>query len=644
MSTRASRHASDRPRRGSPWRRGALLAVVVAAGLGLRAHGVARTPLSLDEAESALNALTILERGVPVGVYAGQPLFENTLLRPWPESLEYEFRDLSYSDRGLAVYHGWMPLYAQALSFALAGVSPDPAPVADAAPRPRHDEAEQRRRTLAARAPALVFAALFILAAWLAGRAMLGHDAALAAAALAAFTPPCVRVGAQARYYSATLLLSTLCCLALWRLGQRGRRRDAALLALALVLLFHTHPVTAAGACAVAALWLPVTLGRRAVAPLALVGGLTALGAVPWLVLTGALDALPRVPAARDLLTLEDARGYLVGRPCLVALVVAAAATPLLARAPGAAARGAARVARPAGLLALWIVAVGAAFVALAPAPSFYLWRLTLGFGGPALVLAALLACGAARAAGLPRLVPALVLGALALAPTACALAAARPDDEGLRSALEHLRRADLAPGARLYATPDQHLRLTLYAGVPVQSIAPVRREFLDEHPGEVVLIDGCPPRIGVDPALIEEAAREEGRPVSPAAARAWSQTLRDRLMREDVAASAASVTPPLGPLAPHLLRAVERARAGAAPPPGADLRWQNPAMYRGYEATSRRRAWQVFAYRFVHPDRRTDAHANYAGRLRQARATVLPPGWVVYHAPARQPVRRSSP
>ncbi|MBX3471777.1 MAG: hypothetical protein KF878_33390 [Planctomycetes bacterium] len=638
-----SRRASCLPSRGARWRRGALLAAVVAAGLGLRAHGVARTPLSLDEAESALNALTILERGVPVGVYAGQPLYENTLLRPWPESLEYEFRDLSYSDRGLAVYHGWLPLYAQALSFALAGVSPDPAPAADAVPRPRHDEAEVQRRTVAARAPALVFSALFIVAAWLAGRAMLGPDAALAAAALAAFAGPCVRVGAQARYYSATLLLSTACCLAIWRLGQRGRRRDAALLALALVLLFHTHAMTAAAACAVAALWLPLTLGRRAVGRLALVAALTGLGVVPWLLLTGALDALPRVPAARDLLTLEDARDYLLGRPGLVNLVVAAAATPVLARASWGGARVAARAARPAALLALWIVAAGVAFVALAPAPSFYLWRLTLGFGGPALVLAALLACAAGRAAGLPRVIPALVLGALALVGTARALAAARPDDGGLGLALAHLRQADLAPGARLYATPDQHLRLTLYAGVPVQSIAPVRREFLDDHPGEVVLLDGCPTRIGVDPALIEEAAREDGRSVSPAAARAWSQALRDRLMREDAAAAAASITPPLEPLAPYLVRALERARAGARPLPGADLHWQNPAMYRGHEATSRRRAWQVFCYRFVDPDRRSDAHANYARRLREARATVLPSGWVVYQAPARQPVRRSA-
>jgi hypothetical protein len=46
-----------------------------------------------DEAESALNALTIVADGVPGDRHMGLPLYENTLVRPWPESVEYEFRD-----------------------------------------------------------------------------------------------------------------------------------------------------------------------------------------------------------------------------------------------------------------------------------------------------------------------------------------------------------------------------------------------------------------------------------------------------------------------------------------------------------------------------------------------------------------------
>lgn len=623
----------------SPWSTRAVLAATLLGGVAVRAVDLAGAPLTTDEAETAINALTIVDTGLPRDRYAGQPVFENTLVRPWPGSAEYEFRDLSYSDRGLAVYHGWLPLYATAASLAAAGVTPDPAPRPDDGARPRHGRDEMVRRTLAARAPSVLFGALFILAAWGTGRAALGRDAGLTAAALAAFAWPCVRVARQARYYSATLAVSTLCCLAVWRLGQRGRARDAALLALALVLLFHTHAVTFAGACAVSAVWLPLRLRGRpgAARALGVLVGLTGLGVAPWLVLTGALEALPAAPAARDLLTAGDALDYVRYHGGLLGLLSVAGLGLLGARS----ARLAARLSRPAAVLGLWVTAVAAAFVALAPAASFYLWRSALGLAGPTVALAAALGCAAARALRLPRWTPLLAAPPL-LAHTALSLAAAAPWAPVLE-AVQHLRDAALAPAARLYASPDQHLALTLYTGLPVQSIAPVRREFLDAHPGEVVYIDAAAPSVGVDPAVIEASARAAGVQVSPAEAAALSRRLRSRLLREDVARAAASVTPALEPLPAFLTDALRRARGLAGPRPGQDLRWQNPAIYRGHETHTRRGAWQAFFYRFVDPVRRAD-DANYAARVRDARATVLPSGWVVYHSPPRTPERRSAP
>ena len=84
----------------------------MALTLALRARNLGWPPLWADEAESAINALTIVAEGLPTDHHLGLPIYENTLVRPWPESAEYEFRDISYSDRGLAVYHGWIPLYA----------------------------------------------------------------------------------------------------------------------------------------------------------------------------------------------------------------------------------------------------------------------------------------------------------------------------------------------------------------------------------------------------------------------------------------------------------------------------------------------------------------------------------------------------
>ena len=100
---------------------GALLfAALLILGVGLRLRYLDDGALFIDEAESSINALTILEHGYPSDTYMGLPMYENTLTHPWPESREYEFRDSSYSTRGMAIYHGWLPLYAIAASM-LAG-------------------------------------------------------------------------------------------------------------------------------------------------------------------------------------------------------------------------------------------------------------------------------------------------------------------------------------------------------------------------------------------------------------------------------------------------------------------------------------------------------------------------------------------
>src|SRR3954447_8506050 len=88
------------------------LLILLLAGLCLRLFSIDRVPMWVDEAESAINPLTILQHAVPTGSYLGLPVYENTLLAPWPESKEYRYKDISYSRNGLALYHGWFPLYA----------------------------------------------------------------------------------------------------------------------------------------------------------------------------------------------------------------------------------------------------------------------------------------------------------------------------------------------------------------------------------------------------------------------------------------------------------------------------------------------------------------------------------------------------
>ena len=63
-------------------RRTAGLLALVVLGVALRVLSALSQPLWVDEAESAVNALTIHEHGLPVDRYLGLPIYENTLSRP----------------------------------------------------------------------------------------------------------------------------------------------------------------------------------------------------------------------------------------------------------------------------------------------------------------------------------------------------------------------------------------------------------------------------------------------------------------------------------------------------------------------------------------------------------------------------------
>lgn len=82
------------------------VAVIVCLGLWLRVSWMNQSALWCDEAESSIHALSIIGTGVPGWKYVDLPIFENTLTNPWDDSEEYEFRDSTYSDPGVVVYHG----------------------------------------------------------------------------------------------------------------------------------------------------------------------------------------------------------------------------------------------------------------------------------------------------------------------------------------------------------------------------------------------------------------------------------------------------------------------------------------------------------------------------------------------------------
>ncbi len=635
------------PGRALPAWETALLAAVIFYGTALRAWDLGATPFWVDEAESAINALTILQHGLPVDHYLDQPICENTLLRPWPEHPEYEFKDVSYSDRGLDVYHGWLPLYAIAASFALCDVKPDDDPAALGV---RHSAEELRRRTWAGRLPGVLFGGVFLLAVFAAGRELYGREAAWAAVAAAAVCTPAVEFARQARYYSPTLALAACCALLLALMLRRGRWRDFLFGAVALVLLFHTHIVSSLAVGAAGALAAP-RLARhpRGAARLAAFAAVVATGTVSWVVFTGFAAATAHHPRARSLLTATDLRDFVAALgpfPPLAALTVAwlLAGRPLRGRLPDRLLRPFADHAGAFLLLAAWAVIGLFAFVLGAPAVSYFYGRLVLTVFVPGLLFGALLCAAAARALA-PRhaclLAPALLVGLLAAAGQA-RFWPASPGDSNAFDIVEELRAWDWRPGTRVYATPNHHLLLTFYCGMPVQSVAPVRKSFLDAYAGPILIVEAGPRYEPLTGDEIRQALAAAGRFLSDAEAREWERRLTSHLTRAELCGRVAEVRPGPEALSADFDALPALQRRKTAQMVAAWVRTTGNPMFKGYSPADNH-WWQIFYYRFVNPEARTGAGLNYADRVRDARAHVLPQGWVFYDCPARKAALRQS-
>jgi hypothetical protein len=627
-----------------------LLGLVLVWALGLRAWRLDGSLFTVDEAESTINALTILAEGVPVGRYLGQPIFENTLTEPWPESPEYEFRDVSYSSRGFAIYHGWLPLYSIAAALRAAGIEPDRP---DAAPGVTRSAEDVKRVTRAARAPAILFGMALLVLLFRMGDELYGRDAAWGALLCGAFSLGVVDLARQARYYSLLVLLSTACCLAAWRVYRHGRWRDYLAAALALALLFHTHAVGFLIACAALAGVLPLALRRPGSLPRSLACGALLLAlTLPWILYTGFLEVAGKAPRAWPYLAFPEDLLAFLGLRWPIALLLIGASLAFLAADLGERwlPEGFTRpfLARRAELRFLigWLVLAYLVFTGLTPAASYSLDRMTLAMLGPGIVLAASLVAALARSA-LPN-PPTALAGVLLAAYLALfgnldplRLEAGRPPYK--QEALEFLRRYPLQPDTRLYATPNFHLLLSVYTGLPVQSVAPVRKSFLDAHPGEILLIEVIPFRPPTA-KMVRDAAWRDGIRLGNDEAQELAWLVTSRAVRERLSGKVAELNPPLeSDRLPDYLRPLVEGQ-----PSYTQERFQEenpvrafPAMFRGFEVADWATWWPVFFYRFVGPEQRMGAGANYRERLADASATVLPSGATVYRSPARAAPRR---
>ncbi len=607
---------------------------VIAAGTAVRMRYLDASPFWVDEAESSINALTILQNGYPTDSYLGMPIYENTYLRAWPESSEYEFRDSSYSENHFAIYHGWLPLYSIAGSFALLGIRPD---VADASRSPKHTLAEEKRRTKAGRLPGVLFGSLFLLALFVGGRVFYGRDAGWAALILGSVNPYHIELSRQARYYSAQLTLTTACCIVLWLLVREGKWKHVYLVAVCFILLFHTHLLSFLTAVIMFVLLTPFIIRRNSdwVRKISAVAALVAIGTVPWIIITEFYRDQSRIPRAWTLLNLPvDLFRYPPIK--MWALVIGTMIAMLSAWIVLLNPRVSYRISSPFRqlwpvllFLAGWGICGYAVFLTCMPAVSFTNTRLNLSYWGPLFLLGSAMSAAVARALA-PRIsiiVSPAVMFLLYMSGGHNLEFVKPPGGYGwptYTAIFNELSARGVDSKTKIYAAPNDHLTLTFYSGLPIQDITPVRKSFLDSYRGNIVYID---PRISVytgllTPERVQEAAFRYGQTMSRHTAERWSLLLSTRHYRETMTQIIDPGETPeletLPPFAQELLIAQDSEVESVFSNFGYEL------VTRGFKISDWSDWCRVLKYRYVDPESRRGIRANYADRFRGAGAVIL--------------------
>jgi hypothetical protein len=629
-----------------------IFCVLLACAFLFRLWNVDRKPFWEDEAESSINALTILQHGYPSDHYQGIPIFENTLVHESPQDPEYEFKDVSYSDRGVAIYHGWLPLYAIAASFAVSGRGPD-GPPADL--HVRYTPEENRRRTRIARMPSVLLSMVFIVVAFVGGRILCGPEAAWMAAALGAFHNTAIDMSAQARYYQAEVTVGTCCCLMLWLMLTRASWKDYLLGGLTFILLFHVHIIAFVAAGIVCAVLLPWQLrGEPArLKKLLAFGAIVAAGIVPWLLLSGFLRERRYIPGAAQIVTLDDVVTivkdravffvfYLVVLGLMIGRRYYRLRFPRLAESLG---RSQAAVL----FLSLWVLVSYLVFLFLIPAASLAWSRYYYVFWGPGILLLAVLIGALLRP--MPRKTELGAVIALCFILSSLEVyyvmhpgtsdAFDWKSVDNFNASLESLR---LDADTKLYATPNHHLVACFYSGLPFQSVAPVRKQFLQSYSGPILIAER---RVGLEasgltdglrPGDLEKMAVASGRSLSSSEAMRLSESLRSLAVRQSLLGKVKDVVPPIEPVPDFVKDAYEQymeSRTAKIPDP--QLALDVEPVLRGFQATSWDEWWQVFFYRFVDVSKHRGVNLNYLPLLPSARAFVVPDSvWVVYLRPRR--------
>jgi len=297
--------------------------------------------------------------------------------------------------------------------------------------------------------------------------------------------------------------------------------------------------------------------------------------------------------------------------------------------------------------LSAWILLGFFMFMLLIPAASLFFPRLYLGAVGPGIIFGAMLFAGVGRAVGnkVAVCIACLSFVAFAYGNTQAGYWWQRNKVGQVRLAalLDEMRDWKLKPDTRVYASPNDHLTLTFYTGMPVQSIAPVRKTFLDSYAGDIVFIECSVHVLPIDWQAIRDASQRYGTPVPEADVPAWADTINRVATARKLSGIVKRTDPSTRPTAPFADAIIDwQLTASPRWARKFDFNYINPSVFRGYDYDDFEKWWQVFFYRFVNPTARMGDNLNYAERLRRGEARVLPTLWTVYSSPGAGPVEQA--
>jgi hypothetical protein len=302
-------------------------------------------------------------------------------------------------------------------------------------------------------------------------------------------------------------------------------------------------------------------------------------------------------------------------------------------------------------LLLVWMGMSVVAWYFLAPPASQFPERLSLCLFVPGtLVLALVFADGSrmllpARATGV-----ASVLAVAFLFGSQLLRLPVTPEGgpfHGIAATFEHLNQLKLQPDARVYASPASHFVLGFYSSKPIQSLAPVRKSFLDTYPGEVVFVESMlfHEFASPDAATIEHHAARYGHMLSREESNRLELQLRTYTAADAIRDRVSETVPPRVELPPFAEAALSSARQRAESEGDLFLEeMRNLSIYRDYSIRTGRDIWEVFFYRLVDPDKRRGPNLNAADRLRGGTAYVVPEAFrVIFYSPSPTALHRDS-